>query len=432
MNKVFKLLSIITLITISFPTVAQKSFESWLKKSENAKIEPFIMLQLWSTYSQNQQVYNESSGLYERVDDRLNILLRRARLGFKAEPYDGLHFTVVGAYDLIGRDVNSSLVGGSNNNNLPVFGIWDAYFQWKIKKDKASLFLTGGYFRPQFSRESITSGWSVNSMEKAMSQSYIRGHLVGRSSGRALGVNLGGLLLDAKLNYNIGIFNPVYQTNTNNSTGKDFAPLFVGRMAYSIGDPEADTYKIGYDINYFNQRQGVTVATGGSWQGATDLFDKSYASEVDILLNINALNLDGEWNLMWREGQRDQAEQRMQRFSYRSNTGHIRAGYNLIIAHQFFVEPSFMIMYFQGADSANEQADAAIVGASSGRENTFDAGINWYLDKKNMKVMLHYTWHKGDAGDAGDGAQVNQYFSQSSVGAIQRGNWLGLGVNAIF
>ena len=64
-----------------------------------------MMLQLWSSYSVGQEVYNPEQNQYESVDDRLNVQLRRARLGFKAEPYEGLQFTIAGAYDLIGRDV---------------------------------------------------------------------------------------------------------------------------------------------------------------------------------------------------------------------------------------------------------------------------------------------------------------------------------------
>ena len=69
---------------------------------------------------------------------------------------------------------------------------------------------------------------------------------------------------------------------------------------------------------------------------------------------------------------------------------------------------------------------------SAGEETTFDAGVNWFLDGKNLKLALHYTWRSGDPGDAGDGSQVNAFFSQSGVGAIRRGNWLGLGLSAIF
>ena len=91
-----------------------------------------------------------------------------------------------------------------------------------------------------------------------------------------------------------------------------------------------------------------------------------------------------------------------------------------------------MFMHFEGGTAALEQDDALSVGAFSGRDYTFDAGLNWYLNKKRLKLMLHYTWRSGDAGDAGEGSTVNLYYFQSGIGAVQRGNWLGLGLNAIF
>ncbi len=415
---------------------AQSDFEHWLKKKDKLNIEPFMMVQLWSSYTTDMEVYNEGIEQYEAVDSRLNVLLRRARLGFRAQPYEGLKFTLVGAYDLVGRDALSGLSGGANNGSLPEFGIWDAFLQWKISKKSEAFHLVGGYFRPQLGRESITSGWSVNSMEKSMSQNYIREHLVGTGPGRAVGLNLGGLLLpddgEIGLNYNIGIFNPHTLANNGNSVGAEFAPLFVGRAVLYLGDPEMNNYKIAYDINYYGQRKGLSLGFGGSWQGRTETFEASYATEVDMLLNWGPLNFDADWNFMWREGQRPLPDDKVRDFTYASNTGHLRLGYNLVLQDKYFLEPTFMLMQFNGPASLVEQADAASVDASSGSERTYDAGINWYLNKKHLKLMLHYTWREGDAGEAGPGFTGNLYFSQSSVGAIRRGNWWGLGVHAVF
>lgn len=415
-------------------STAQKGFDRWLKPPEDFEIRPFVMAQIWSSYTLGEEVFDSDSGTYQAVDNRTNIMLRRARLGFRMRAYERLSFTLVGAFDLIGRDVLSGSVGGTNNGALPNFGIWDAFAQWKASKNNELLYLTGGYFRPQLSRESITSGWSVNSMEKSMSQNYIRRHLVGHGPGRAMGLNLGGLWLNETqstgLQYNLGVFNPVYPSNGGHSAGEKFAPLFVARTVLYLGEPEMTRYKIGYDINYFGQRRGLSLGFSGSWQGETVLFQSSYAAQLDFLLNLGPLNLDGDVNFMWREGQRQLIDGSFRQFTYASNTGHIRAGYNLVIGG-VFLEPSFMIMQFNGGLDTAGQADARAVGAYSGKEATYDVGINWYLNKKRLKLLLHYTWRSGDAGDAGPGAAINQYFSQSGVGAIHRGDWLGLGMNII-
>jgi hypothetical protein len=91
-----------------------------------------------------------------------------------------------------------------------------------------------------------------------------------------------------------------------------------------------------------------------------------------------------------------------------------------------------MVRKFNGEMNAAGQANATTLKMSAGEETTYDAGVNWYLDGKNLKLALHYTWRSGNAGSAGDGSQVNAYFSQNGVGAIRRGNWLGLGLSAIF
>ncbi len=393
-----------------------------------------MMVQLWSTYSLDQQVYNEEAGSYELIDNRFNTQLRRARLGFKAQPYENLKFTIVAAYDLLGRDVLAATRGGSNNG-APQFSVWDVFFQWRLKKGSEAFNLVGGYFRPQMSRESITSGWSVNSMEKSMSQNYIRRHLVGRGPGRALGLNFGGLVLtedeNLGLQYHFGVFNPVYLTNNGNSVGKRFSPLVTARTVFYIGDPEQKKFKIGYDINYYGQRNGLSIGLAGAWQGETELFSESKAANVDILFNWGPLNIDADWNLMWREGELEIPDEHSIPIDYFSQTGHLRIGYNLIFK-KIFLEPTAMIMHFDGGTSEAHQRNATALGSFSGKDYTLDVGINWYLNKKHLKLLLHYTRQFGELGEAPKGATPNQFFSQGGVGAIKRGDWIGIGVHAIF
>lgn len=401
--------------------------EKWLKRKKDYKIETGMMVQLWSLYTTGQEVYNGELGQYEAVDDRLNVNLRRARFLMKARPYDRLKFNLVFFYDLAGRDVYSASVGGTNPSQ-PNLGIWDAFFQYQLIKDSEAAWLTGGWFRPQIQRESITSAWSVNSFEKSMSQNYLRRHLVGTGPGRASGLNIGGLLQGEKvgLNYNLGIFNPLFTGGVANTVGRNYAPLIAARTTVYLGEPEMKSYKIGYQGNYLGSRTGLSFDLNATYQGQTDIFEQAWTFGPGFLLNLKKWTFDGEWMWMSRSGGLDAQE-----FDYLSETGHIRAGYNIELK-RFVLEPTGMIMRFQGGATAEEQANAAAVRAFSGAETTYDLGFNLYLDKRNLKVSLHYTWRDGDPGEAGDGATVNQYFSQGGVGAIRRGNWLGLGLNAIF
>lgn len=419
------------------PLFAQEPFQGFLKNREGFKIEPFAQFQLWSVYSTNQKVFNTQTKVYDKVEDRLNFLIRRGRIGFRMQPYDNLRATVMFSFDAIGRDVQSGVFGAANNGAIPSIGLFDAFLEWRLQKKSERFFLVAGYFRPQISRESITAAWQVGSFEKSATQNYLRQHLIGVNAGRTTGVNLGGLLRNKGervcLNYNVGIFNPGFYAYSNNSVGSQFSPLLAGRAVLSLGDPELKQYGISYSQNYFNQRKGISLALDGSTQGQTDLFNRNTSVGADVLLNWKALNLDAEFHRMLRSGSRQLPNNAgLREFDYASTVQHLRISYNWIAGKKLFLEPSFTLMHYKGATDALGQADALAVRTSSGTETTQDLGINWHLQERKLKLLLHYTWRKGDPGAAGDGATVNDYFTQSSVGAIKRGNWLGLGVNAIF
>ena len=68
-----------------------------------------------------------------------------------------------------------------------------------------------------------------------------------------------------------------------------------------------------------------------------------------------------------------------------SETGHLRAGYNFIVAKKYFLEPCLMAMTFRGDEGAQ----------FSGVDRLYDFGVNWYLNKKNCKLSAHYIWQTG-------------------------------------
>ncbi len=404
----------------------------WISKKESFKLTIRSMVQLWSVYSIGFEVYNTTTKAYEAVDDRFNLSLRRAVLSFSGEPYPRLQYTVLFYYDQIGRDILASGLGLPNKAE-PGIGIRDAYFHWKALPKSEGLNFIAGWFRPQLQRESITSAWSVNSMEKSSSQSYFRSHLVGTGLGRSTGINIGGLINFKKtgLLYNLGVFNPTTTGLNGSSVGNIFSPLLTGRVVVSLGDPEMEKYGIAYEINYFNRRKGISLDFNAAVQGKTEQFESATTFGPGFLLNYGALNLDGEWIWMRRRGQETLPTQEIRAISSRCETGHIRIGINLP-AGRFLLEPTLMVMHFEGAHDALKQADALALHFSSGDETTYDIGVNCYLDQRNLKLMLHYIFRDGNPGDAGDGATVNSYFFQSGVGAIRRGNWLGLGMNVVF
>lgn len=400
----------------------------WLQPKPGAALKASAMLQLWSTYTLGQEVYDATTLSYRPVDDRLNVYFRRARLLMRGEPYQGFKYYLAMHFDQAGHDLLSA-TQGPNNNAEPAVGIWDAFIQWQLPVGKDHLHLTAGWFRPQFQRESITTGWGVSSLEKSMSQNYVRTHLTGRGPGRAAGINLGGMIKKEKLSllYNAGIFNPLLTGLNGNSVGAQYSPLLAGRLSLALGNPEMEQYGIAYGTNFFNERKGISIDLNIARQGKTDQFQNAVAWGPGLMLNYGRWNVDGEWMFLQRQDLRGEASI----FTARSGTGHIRAGYNITVG-KFMLQPSAMLMRFEGAMDAAGQADARVLKLSSGREQTIDLGLNYYLRKRDMVIQLHYTLHSGDAGTAGDGSTVNAYFAQNTVGAIRRGNWIGLGMNAIF
>lgn len=401
---------------------------SWLARKPGETLKLAAMLQFWTTYTMGQEIYDTDLKTYQPVENRFNAYFRRARLLVRGEPYEGLHYYLALHFDQAGHDLLSA-TQGPNNSAEPDVGVWDAFVQWRLPFVGDALHLTGGWFRPQFQRESITTAWAVTSMEKSTSQNYVRQHLTGRGPGRTAGLNLGGMVKGEQVSalYNVGLFTPLLTGLGGNSVGIKYAPLLTGRVSLGIGDPEMERYAIAYTTQYFSKRKGISLDFNLAGQGQTDQFESALAYGPGLLFNYGPWNLDGEWIWMQRNGYRTDNSL----FTARAATGHVRLGYN-IPTGQFMLQPAGMLMLFEGATDAEGQADARTLKLSSGTERAIDFGINWYLNRRDLVLQIHYTIHQGDAGSATDGSTVNAYFNQATIGAIRRGNWIGLGMNAVF
>ena len=160
---------------------AQEVENIWAKTIKDFQVKPILAFQFWGSYTAGMEQYQEEKGDYVAIDNRLNFMVRRTRFGFQAQPYEFLSIKVVAAIDLVGRDLNSAFNGGANNGSFPNFGLWDAYLQFRLKKNSEAIYLKAGYFVPAFGLSSLNSAFHVNSISKSFSQAYIRQHLVGRN-----------------------------------------------------------------------------------------------------------------------------------------------------------------------------------------------------------------------------------------------------------
>ncbi|MEZ4983859.1 MAG: porin [Saprospiraceae bacterium] len=402
---------------------------TFLKKWDKYKLQPIVGFQVWTTYTTGTEVFNATTGQYDAVDNRLNTQLRRSRFGIKGQPYPNLQFNVTAALDLVGQDVLTGVEAPGNNGGSPTFRVWNAYMTWKLTNKSEHFNLSFGYLLPQIGRESMTAALRSTSFEKAWSQNYLRRQLTGIGPGRAGGVNMGGIFRKTDANigwgYDVGVFNPVFEMYNGNSTGNRFSPLVVGRFHVTYGDGESAKYSLGHKVNYHSQRKGITLGVVAAQQGATDLFYTNQAAGVDLLLNWKHLNIDGDWTVL----QRQTAD--MSHRKVTSQTGYVRCSYNLHLANGYMLEPVAMWVQFSGEMDEEGQAAASAAGAFAGKDQTIDVGLNLYFNP-DLKLSLHYSLRDGDAGFAGAGARVNNYFNQSGIGAIHRGDWAGLGLVSLF
>ncbi|HEY5919348.1 MAG TPA: porin [Chryseolinea sp.] len=384
-------------LLIAFSGHAQE--EHWWKPDSLYKsVQPVASLQLWSLYTMNEKAQVDPNGIMEPVQDRVSFMARRARFGFKGKPYKKLSYVLTVQYDNLGKDKFSGARGGTNTGT---FGVLDAYITWQVTKDDL-VNISTGYLHPQMSRECITGDMLVNSFDKSPSQGYIRQHIVGKNYGRSTGVNVGGLKKgNVQIGYNVGVFNNVTTAADGKAlpetTGKYWSPVTIERVTFSFGDPDMKTYSLNYDVNNFwNKRKGVTIGVYSSQQGRTDIFSHNLAMGADLLFNFANLNVDAEWSRL---------ERNVEGLHYLAETGHIRAGYNLIIAKKFFLEPCIAVVAYDGDNG----------GQFSGKDRSYDFGLNWYLNKKSNKLSIHYVKQSG----SGD----NSYTDGET---FQKGDFVGL------
>ena len=403
-------------------TTSEKKFP-FAVKTPNMKIEPYAQLQAWSTYSMGREAENNGQPGLDKVENRTNTFLRRARLGFRGQPYHNLSYVLSMYYDNAGHDSQANTRAttlpaiksdGSTAGGPATVGLWDSFLSWKVSEGDM-FHVTFGYFRPQISRENITAAFNVSSFEKAQSQWYVRQSVIGRGFGRASGVNFGGLSEDKKFNYNVGIFNKVTTGETVGTTtlgetqgSEENSLVYVGRAAYSFGDPEMEKYGLGYVTNYFGKRKGITFAVNGSTQDSTPKYEANKVIGADFLANNGPWTIDGEFFYIYKKGNGADGYAR-------GRTGHIRAAYSFFLKNGTVLEPSVMYSGYYGEEGSDY----------TGRDLQADVGLNWYLDQNRYKFYIHYVKQDGDGNNLVHKPSTG---TNGTTGSYHYGDYAGLGL----
>lgn len=74
-------------------------------------------------------------------------------------------------------------------------------------------------------------------------------------------------------------------------------------------------------------------------QGETHISHHSCALSSNVLFNYKNFSFDAETNFMKRK---------VNDILFNSYTGYLRVNYNMILNQQYFIEPNFMYMFFDG------------------------------------------------------------------------------------
>lgn len=341
-------------------------------EDENFKptISPYLKIQFWNVFSDGITVGEEISG------NRFASYFRRGRFGVKGKALPELTYDLMLSLDNLGKDSFMSTKGAVNSGNITV---WSAYFTYKLSKNSGWLNATGGYFLPHVSRESTTTPWSVSSLDKTENSCYIRQFVTGKTNGISPGINFGGMGNIGKplLMYNIAIIN---RQDVPGIMNKSWSPVWLGHVMINFGQPEFKKYKYTFLNNLLKKQTSATLGVGFSDQGETDVFQTSKTFSADATIYFGCLKMDGEFSHLYRKNQ----------FSYHANCAMVRAGYNFFVKKELVLEPMVMFEHFEGDENFN---DASFF---DGTDQKIDLGLNLISKTKNIKVNLHYVFHKGD------------------------------------
>ena len=373
---------------------------------DGKKLTIFQMVQVWNVYTL------ENDGFDPNMDARNDIYIRRGRIGVKGKIRKDISFRVWFAYDNLGKNEASASTGtpnstagkGTDGTENREFYIWDAIWTWHLDPEWANISI--GYFRPQVGKESITTAFKVISFQKSLPNFSPRKHIVGRGPGRETGINIGGLALNKKLNYNFGIFDTNHKNIVGNATnskqptvgdGKKWSPMYALRIAWSFGDPEHKKYKMGYTQTYYGKRNGVTVGLNYTYQGETDVFKKNGLYGVDILANFGPIDFNAEYDWLYRDvgGTVGSGTDRV---------WSVKAGYNFKLANGQIIRPAVMVSKEEVDKDANNDyvSDTGV----AVEQELYEISLNWLINKDNLKLNIAYDW----------GEKANKDWSYIGVG----------------
>jgi len=133
------------------------------------------------------------------------------------------------------------------------------------------------------------------------------------------------------------------------------------------------------------------VSDGAVCKGYKGGFRQNAVAGADLIAHVKGLELDAEYSWLYREFTREFMEAypaAVKARSYADQVWHVRASYTFAVGNQF-IEPAVLYCRFNG--------DRYSMVYPGGRDNLLDIGVNWYIRKHALKVMLHALISNGRA-----------------------------------
>lgn len=369
-------------------TFWKKMHEPKAVNLDGKKIEITQTLQLWNVYTLEQLGEQE-------VEHQNDLYIRRGRLGVKGNLQKNLAFNINFAYDGVGRDKETAGNGSPNPDDNHDFYLWEAFAMWQYKP---LLNITAGYFRPQVGREHMTAAVQTSSFEKSLSNFQPRAHAIARSTGRELGLNLGGLYLGQgwSFNYNLGVFDMSGKKLIGEKAASE--PMLASRVALTLGDPEMEKYGIGYNYSSYGKRKGITFGLNSTYQGETSIFRSNSFYGGDVMANWGPWDASVEYDWLYRSTFIDVEPNDLIPQIAMSSTDRVST-YRLVYN---YVLKNGQVLQAAGMYSAQHAQDAGNLGGfneytAATDQKVYDLGINYLINKNKLKLNLHYVW--GESAD---------------------------------
>lgn len=353
----FKLLAIISILEIITLTNRLQAEE----EQKKVTIDPFFNFQLWGT----DQNYQST----EHMIHQSHIMFRRGRFGVNSKLGDRWKMQLQIAMDGLG-------IGTTDTTNQSVlyrndFSVWSIQAQYRVFDGSEALFINAGYMLPYLSRESITSPWSVASLDKMRSSVALRYFVTGKANGISPGITLGGLVANKKLFYGASFMpNTFYVADQPEKQ----SVLLMGHALYSLFGNEFDHYQYVIPDNAYKQNFGITLGVGGSYQGNSPIFQSNASIGGNFLLAWKRFQLDAEYYQLMRTYE----EENFHGFTY-----HVRGTYTWDVKESH-LQTTVAFWEYNGDDD--------LFNISVSRENSLDAGVDYFPDGYPLKVGIHYTY----------------------------------------